>query len=126
MKKLSLILTIALIILTACGSNSNGVKEGYTIEMENGDTFNNVNIEVLTNNFNNLSNDNTFIIIDHGDDFIQAAYSDDTYEVEYSEDGTLYEAKTLLTKEQALKIFKDYLNEKEGWKNATEWEKMDL
>ncbi len=125
MKKHSLLLAITIFILTACGSNNNGVKDGYTIEMANGDTFDNITIEMLVSNFNKMNEDNSYIIIDHGNDFIQAAFSEKGYDLEYSEGGTLYEAKTVLTKEQALKIFKNYLNEKEDWKSGTEWEQEE-
>lgn len=125
MKKQTFIMAIALLLLAACGSNDNGTKDGYSIEMANGETIDNITIDILAKSFSSIDEDNNYIIVDHGDNFLQAAYSDGKYDVEYKVNNMQYEAKKLLSKDSTLTLFTKYLNEDEDWNKAVVWELQD-
>ncbi len=96
-----------------------------SIEMANGDTFDNSTAQAAISNFEKLDDDNFFIILKKDNDFMQFAYSDkNSYQAEYKENGIQYEAKTPVTKEQAITLIKDYYNTDDKWKTDVEWEKM--
>jgi len=118
-------MAIALLLLAACGSNDNGTKDGYSIEMANGETIDNITIDILAKSFSSIDEDNNYIIVDHGDNFLQAAYSDGKYDVEYKVNNMQYEAKKLLSKDSTLTLFTKYLNEDEDWNKAVVWELQD-
>jgi len=100
-----------------------GTRKAYSIEMANGETFNNVSQEKLLSCFSKLNDDNFYIILNRGKDFLQAAYSEKGYTVEYKENGVQYTAKNLLSKEKTVQLFKDYYQGKANWEKGTVWEK---
>ena len=100
-------------------------KRQISIEMANGDTFDKAPVKTAINNLKKLDDDNFFIILKNKDDFMQFAYSDkNSYTAEYKENGVQYQAKTPVTKAQAINLIKDYYNTDGKWKTDVEWEKM--
>lgn len=103
---------------------SQTAQEEFAIEMANGNTFDKVNFEKITECFNNMDDDNFFIILSDKDDFLKAAYSEKGYNVEYKENGTQYSSDELITKDKALKLFSKYLNSDKDWNKDIKWEKQ--
>ena len=100
------------------------VHKDFSIEMANGDTFDKVTPEKITQCFDKLDDDNFFIILNHKEDFLQAAYSDEGYTVEYKENGVQYSATDLLSKEKTMDLFNKYFNLDKDWNKDTQWEKQ--
>ena len=98
--------------------------EGFSVEMANGDTFDEVSPEKIKQFFDKLDDDNFFIILNHKDDFLQAAYSDGSYMVEYKDNGVQYSAADVLSKEKTIELFNKYLDTDKDWNKDIQWEKQ--
>lgn len=102
-------------------AQSKKTMEKFSIEMANGDKFDEVSGKVLEKQLNELNSDNFFLILNKADDFLQAAYSDGGYSIQYNENGKQYQADEVLNKEKTLELFKEYLHETGNWKDITSW-----
>ena len=93
----------------------------FSVELANGDTFDNISEEKMVECINSLNDDNFFIILENKEDFIQAAFSDGNFVVQYKEDGKQFSAEKVLTKEETIQLFKDYYQGKDKWKTEIVW-----
>jgi hypothetical protein len=96
----------------------------FSIEMANGDKFEDVSAEKIKENIDKLNDDNFFIILNDGENFLQAAYSEKGFDLQYKESGAQFTARDYLTKEQAVKTFLSYYKSEDGWKDITPWDKQ--
>jgi len=94
----------------------------YSIEMANGDTYNNVSAEKIKELLGTLDDDNFFIILNSKNGFLQASTSEQGFIVQYSEDKDeiLYEAEDYFTMDKAIDIFVTYF-EGGDWKSQAKW-----
>ena len=93
----------------------------FSVELANGDTFDNISEEKMVECINSLNDDNFFIILENKEDFIQAAFSDGNFVVQYKEDGKQFSAEKVLSKEETIQLFKDYYQGKDKWKTEIVW-----
>ena len=98
--------------------------QNFSVEMANGETFDDVNEEKLKEAVARLDDENFFMILTSDDNFIQAAYSDQGYDLQYKEGQTQYVARDYLTEEKAVEAFISYFQGDGTWKNFTPWDEM--
>jgi hypothetical protein len=103
-------------------SNADTKHAGFGIELANGDTFKNVSESLIETCINKLDDDNFYIILSHEDDYIQAAFSDKMYSVEYNDKNGHFTSIENLSKDKTTELFKQYLNQEEGWNTSIGWE----
>lgn len=96
----------------------------FSADMENGETFDKITEEKMVECLNKLDKDNFFLTLVNGEDFLQAAYSDKGFVVEYKEKGIQYAAKSVLPKEETIKLFKNYYHSRTEWNQGIIWEKQ--
>ncbi|NOX33260.1 MAG: hypothetical protein GXP56_05915 [Deltaproteobacteria bacterium] len=99
------------------------VKNKFSIEMANGEKLDNVPEEKIDGYFNQLNEDNFYIILSDGKNYLQAAYSDAGYTVEYQDEKGHFTAHELLSKDETLTLFKQYHEGKEDWNKGIVWDK---
>lgn len=95
----------------------------FSIEMANGDTFENPSNKKLNELLKTLNDDNFFLILNSKTGFLQASTSEKGYIVQYSDDKGMYEAEAYFTFEMLTSIFNAYIN-KEDWKSKAKWVEM--
>ncbi len=105
--------------------NATDISGNMSLEMFDGDSYDKVSPEILTESFNTLSDDNFFISLTNKDDFIQVAYSDKGYSVDYRDASGHFEATEFLSKDAALQVLINYLEGNEEWKKGLSWEALD-
>ncbi|SRR6056297_2156500 len=105
------------------GGKKKNASKNFSVEMANGDTFDNVSSKKLEKLINELDGDNFFMILNKGDkDFLQAAYSEKGYSVQYKENNKQYEAAEVLNKEKTTELFKSYFECDKDWKKDIKWQ----
>lgn len=97
--------------------------KNFSVELANGDTFNQPTQEKIVECLNSLDEDNFFIILSEKENFLQAAYSDEGFVVEYKENGILYAANDILSKESAIDLFIKYFQGQKDWNKNVTWSK---
>ncbi len=102
-------------------------KKNYTFstEMADGTILKKVTEQVITDCINKLNDDNFFLILNRDEGFMQSAYSEKGFTIQYKENGKQFEVKEYLSKENTIKIFKDYFNGDDKWKENIKWISAD-
>lgn len=99
-------------------------KEGYSMEMANGDKMDDPSLAQLMASLGKLGADNDFCILSYDNDFIQAAYSEKGYTVQFKDATGQYEATELHPQSTVMMMFTSYLNSEDDWQNMAQWEEM--
>jgi len=99
-------------------------KEGYSLEMANGDKMADPSMAQLMASLGKLGADNDFCILSFDDDYIQTAYSEDGFTVQYKDATGQYESTKLLPQSSVMMMFTSYINSEDDWQNMAEWEEM--
>ena len=124
MKKQALILASIIILSTGFIPQQNVIKKDFTLEMASGGFFKEVSVNLITDNFNKMDDDNFFIILTHGKDFMQAAFSKKGFDMEYKKDGIQYTSQSTVSKEKTLNLLIKYFNEDASWIDDLKWDKQ--
>ncbi|MFW5721332.1 MAG: hypothetical protein ACOCWW_03005, partial [Bacteroidota bacterium] len=98
-------------------------RTGYSIEMANGDIFENPSDEKIKESLQSINDDNFFMILNGKEGFIQTTISEQGFIVQYSDDGGMFEAEEYFTKEELVDIFIAYINQQD-WKEMATWIEM--
>jgi len=91
--------------------------------MASGDTFDNVSEERFEEMFNELNDDNFYIILNDGNNYLQAAFSDKGYTVEYQDEKGHFTAHDILSKDKTISLFRKYYQEGQSWREGITWDK---
>ncbi len=92
----------------------------FSIEMANGDAFENPSTEKLIELLKSLDDDNFFLILNSKRGFLQASTSEKGFIVQYSDDTGMFEAEAYFTFDMLNDIFEAYIDSKE-WKEKAVW-----
>lgn len=96
---------------------------GFSIEMANGETYENPSTEKLIESLKSLNDDNFFLTLNSKDGFLQTSTSEKGYIVQYSNHEGMFEAEAYFTIEMLLEIFKAYIDNG-NWKEKATWVEM--
>ena len=92
----------------------------FSIEMANGDKYENPTTEKLKELLKTLDDDNFFLILNSKNGYMQTSTSDKGYIVQYSDDDGMFEAEAYFNMEMLVDIFKAYIDV-ENWKEKAKW-----
>ncbi len=95
----------------------------FSVEMANGEKYENPNFEKLEESLENLDEENFFLILNGPDGFLQTTTSEEGYIVQYSDDSGMYEAESYFSFDELIDIFEAYLEGKD-WKSMDSWVEM--
>jgi len=98
-------------------------QRAFRVEMASGDTFDNVSEERFEEMFNELNDDNFYIILNDGNNYLQAAFSDKGYTVEYQDEKGHFTAHDILSKDKTISLFRKYYQEGQNWREGITWDK---
>ncbi len=98
-------------------------QRAFSIEMANGDTFDNVFEEKFEELFNKLDDDNFYIILNDGNNYLQAAFSDKGYAFEYQDEKGHFVAHDILPKDKTISLFRKYYQGEQNWGEGITWDK---
>lgn len=96
----------------------------FSIEMANGDKYENPSTDKLKELLKTLDDDNFYLILNSKDGFLQTTTSEKGYIIQYSDEGGMFEAEQYFELEKMITIFIAYI-EKGDWKKmAGKWVAM--
>ncbi|MEE4196151.1 MAG: hypothetical protein V2I54_00775 [Bacteroidales bacterium] len=98
-------------------------REGYSIEMANGDMFENPSDKKIIEALQSLNDDNFFMILSGKDGFIQTSTSEQGFIVQYSDEDGMFEAEEYFSLDKLEEIFIAYVNQ-QNWKKMATWVEM--
>lgn len=93
---------------------------GFSVEMANGETFENPTIEKLNAGLKSIDDDNFFLILNGKNGFLQTSISESGYIIQHNEGKGMFEAKAYFTLEKMIELFGAYLRG-ENWIDMAEW-----
>lgn len=111
---------------TSTEKNTGHVKTnrtGYSIEMANGDIFENPTDKKVKDALKSLNDDNFFMILNGKDGFMQTSTSEKGFIVQYSNNAGMFEAEEYFSFDQLVDIFIAYINN-QNWKEMGNWIEM--
>lgn len=95
----------------------------FSVEMANGDKYDNPDFDKLEESLENLDEENFFLILKGPDGFLQTTTSEEGYIVQFSDDSGMYEAESYFSFDELVEIFEAYMQGK-GWKEMDSWVEM--
>lgn len=95
----------------------------FSIEMANGDKFDQPTKQKLVELLKTLNDDNFFLILNSETGFLQASTSEKGYIVQYSDDEGMFEAEAYFTIDMLTEIFELYIDNG-NWKDKAKWIEM--
>jgi len=102
----------------------NRSREGYEIEMANGDRYDSPSNYDILSAVSSLDKENDYIILKNGKDYLQAAGAEKGYTVEYREDGNDYRATSEVSREVLVIILYAYISGEDDWNAMLSWEEF--
>lgn len=103
--------------------DDNGVYKGFSVEMANGETYENPSIGMLKKSLKSLDDDNFFLILNSKEGFLQTTISEKGYIVQQNHGEGMFEAESFFTYEKLVEIFTEYLKGGD-WKEMDKWVSM--
>ncbi|MFP4557818.1 MAG: hypothetical protein ACLFNU_13195 [Bacteroidales bacterium] len=97
--------------------------KGFSVEMANGEDYDNPTLEKLKKSLKTLDEENFFLTLSGKDGFIQTSVSEKGYIVQYSEGSSMFEAESYFILDKVIEIFEMYLKG-EDWKSVDNWVSM--
>jgi hypothetical protein len=95
----------------------------FSIEMANGDKYENPTTDKLLELLKTLNDDNFFLILNSSAGYLQTSTSEKGYIVQYSDDTGMFEAEAYFTMKMVIDIFKAYIDGSK-WKENAKWIEM--
>ena len=100
-----------------------GVYKGFSVEMANGEDYDNPTLGKLKKSLKTLDEENFFLTLSGQNGFIQTSVSAKGYLVQYSEGDEMFEAESYFVLDKVIEIFEVYLKN-EDWKSVDNWVSM--
>ncbi len=97
--------------------------EDFSVEMANGEKYDNPDFDKLEDSLESLDEENFFLILNGPGGFLQTTSSEEGYIVQYSDDSGMYEAESYFSFDELVDIFEAYMKG-DDWKTMDTWVEM--